>query len=70
MTDCDNQVFFLSTAAAKKNALYLRRANSITVPIGNVNVTLKQTGRLGVTGEHQAGGEPKRQTLEVTTGTN
>lgn len=46
------------------------RADSTTVPIGHVNMTLKQTGRLGVTGKHQAGDEPKRQTLEVTTGTN
>lgn len=27
--------------------------------LGNVNVTLKQTGSLGMTGENQAGGKPK-----------
>lgn len=37
---------------------------------GNVNVTPRQTGSLGMTGENQAGGKPKRPTLEVTTGTN
>lgn len=37
---------------------------------GNVNVTLKQTESLGMTGENQAGGKPKGPNLEVTTGTN
>lgn len=60
----------LLSASVKKDAPYLRGANSITLALGNVNVTLTQTESLGLTGENQAGGEPKRPTLEVTTGTN
>ena len=49
----------LLVASAKKDAPNLRGANSITAALGNVNVTLKQTGSLAMTGENQAGGKPK-----------
>lgn len=53
----------LLVASAKKDAPYLRGANSITPALGNVNVKLKQTGSLAMTGENQAGGKPKNGRL-------
>lgn len=48
----------------------VRPIQSLLITLGNVNVTLKQTGSVGMTGENAAGGKPKRLTLEANTGSN
>lgn len=55
----DDSQIFSPHCICWKDASYLCGANSITLALGNVNLTLKQTGSAGMTGENQAGGKPK-----------